>query len=96
MTGVSLDTMVLAAVACMLLVVIVLMATMAAQLKAMRREADGARKQLAKMDPSQLLLSGLQQMKEAVRALDTIDKRLQKLEALEKVQISHINLRAGR
>jgi hypothetical protein len=25
-----------------------------------------------------------------------IDKRLQKLEALEKVQLSHINIRAGR
>jgi hypothetical protein len=95
MGGISFDTIVFAAVACMLIVVIILMATMAAQLKAMRHEAEATRNQLMKMDTSQLLFSGVQYMKEAVKALDTIDKRLQKLEALEKVQISHINLRAG-
>ncbi len=31
----------------------------------------------------------------AMVALEQIDKRLQKLEAIEKVQLSHINLRQG-
>ena len=90
------ETVVLTVMACLLLVVIVLMAVLAAQLKAMRREAEAVRSQLAKMDPSQLVFSGVQQLREAVKALETIDKRLQKLEAIEKVQLSHINLRAGR
>ena len=95
MTGGSLELVLLAAVAALLLIVIVLMAMIAAQLKAMRREAEIVRGLLAKMDWGQLLFNGVQQMKDAVKALDTIDKRLQKLEAIEKVQLSHINLRAG-
>ena len=81
--------------ALLLLVIIVLMVVIARQIKAMRREAEAARSQFAKMDPSPLLFNGVQQLKEVLKALETIDKRLQKLEALEKVQISHINLRAG-
>jgi hypothetical protein len=85
----------LVAVVVLLLVAVVLMTVIAAQLKALRRETESARSQLAKMDWSQLLFNGVQQMKDAVKALETIDKRLQKLEAIEKVQLSHINLRAG-
>ena len=95
MTGGSLEVVMLAVVAVLLIVVIVLMAVIGAHLKAMRREAEAVKNQLAKMDWSQLLFNGVQQMKDAVKALDTIDKRLQKLEAIEKVQLSHINLRAG-
>lgn len=95
MTDVSLEAGMLAVVALLLLVVVVLMAAMGAQLKAMRREAEAARSQLAKMDPSPLLSNGVQQLKDVLKALETIDKRLQKLEALEKVQISHIDLRTG-
>ena len=92
----SIDTVMLGAVALLLLVAIVMMAAIAAQLKAMRRDAEAARAQLAKMDWGQLLFNGVQQLKSAVEALNTIDKRLQKLEAIEKVQLSHINVRAGR
>ena len=95
MTDVSLQAGMLAVVALLLLMVIVLMVAIARQIKAMRREAEAARSQLAKMDPSPLLFNGVQQLKDVLKALETIDKRLQKLEALEKVQISHINLRAG-
>jgi hypothetical protein len=42
-----------------------------------------------------MLLNGVQQLKQATIALEQIDKRLQKLEAIEKVQLSHINLRQG-
>ena len=93
--GASLEAVMLAVVALLLLVIIVMLAVLAAQLKGVRREAEAARNQLAQMDWSQLLFNGVQQMKDAVKALETIDKRLQKLEAIEKVQLSHINLRAG-
>jgi hypothetical protein len=89
-------TVLLGVVAVLLLATVVVLASIAAQLKVLRREAEIARGQLQKMDWSQLVFSGVQHLKEAGQALDTIDKRLQKLEALEKVQISHINLRAGR
>ena len=83
-------------VALLLLAAVVALASIAAQLKVLRREAEIARGQLQRMDWSQLVFSGVQHLKEAGQALDTIDKRLQKLEALEKVQLSHINVRAGR
>jgi predicted Holliday junction resolvase-like endonuclease len=96
MAGIPIDTVILGALAVLLLIAIIMMAAIAAQLKALRREAEATRSQLAKMDWSQLLFNGVQQMKDAVKALETIDKRLQKLEAIEKVQLSHINVRAGR
>jgi hypothetical protein len=89
-------TVLLGVVAVLLLATVVVLASIAAQLKVLRREAEIARGQLQKMDWSQLVFSGVQHLKEAGQALDTIDKRLQKLEALEKVQLSHINIRAGR
>jgi biopolymer transport protein ExbB/TolQ len=82
-------------VAFLLVVAVVLMALVATHLKAMKREAEAVRAQLAKMDWTQLLFNGVQQLKDIVKSLETIDKRLQKLEAIEKVQLSHINFRAG-
>lgn len=96
MAGGVLETVLLGVLVLLLLAAVVLMASIAAQLKALRREAEMARSQLTKMDWSQLLFNGVQYLKEAGASLDTIDKRLQKLEALEKVQLSHINIRAGR
>lgn len=89
-------TVLLGVVAVLLLSAVVVLASIASQLKALRREAEVVRSQLGRMDWSQLIFNGVQHLKEAGQALDTIDKRLQKLEALEKVQLSHINLRAGR
>ena len=94
MAGGTVETIILAAVALLLLLLVVLMGMIAGQLTAMRREVEAARKQLATMDWSQMLFNGVQQLKEAVKALDQIDKRLQKLEAIEKVQLSNINFRA--
>lgn len=94
MAGGSLETMMLAAVALMLLLVVVLMALISAQLRAMQREAEAARRQLAAMDWSQMLFNGVQLLKDVVKGLELIDKRLQKLEAIEKVQASNINFRA--
>jgi hypothetical protein len=72
-----------------------LMLVMVVQLRAMRQEVEATRLQLAKMDWGVMLLNGVQQLKQATVALEQIDKRLQKLEAIEKVQLSHINLRQG-
>jgi biopolymer transport protein ExbB/TolQ len=96
MTGGTLEIVLLGAAVALLLVAIALLIVVAAQLKGMRAEAEAVRNQLAKMDWTQLLFNGVQQLKDATKALDTIDKRLQKLEAIEKVQLSHINVRAGR
>jgi len=92
MTG---DVILLGAVVFLLLAAAILMLVMVLQLRAMRREVEATRLQLAKMDWGALLLNGVQQLKQATGALDQIDKRLQKLEAIEKVQLSHINLRQG-
>ena len=86
-------TVLLGIVAVLLLVAVAVLASIVAELKALRRETEGARALLAKMDWSQLLSNGVQHLKEAGQALDTIDKRLQKLEALEKVQLSYINVK---
>jgi hypothetical protein len=96
MPGISINTVMLGAVVFLLLVAIIMLATIVAQLKAMRRDAGATRAQLAKMDWGQLLFNGVQELKSAVESLNTIDKRLQKLEALEKVQLSQFNVRAGR
>lgn len=79
----------------LLLAAAVLMLVMVIQLRAMRHEVEATRLQLAKMDWGVMLLNGVQQLKQATVALEQIDKRLQKLEAIEKVQLSHINLRQG-
>lgn len=92
MTGENLLT---GAALLLLLAATVLMLVMVVQLRAMRREVEATRLQLAKMDWGVMLLNGVQQLKLATTALEQIDKRLQKLEAIEKVQLSHINLRQG-
>jgi hypothetical protein len=94
MTGMSVGILI-AVAAVLLLAATALMLVMVLQLRAMRREVESTRLQLAKMDWGVMLLNGVQQLKQATIALEQIDKRLQKLEAIEKVQLSHINLRQG-
>jgi sensor domain CHASE-containing protein len=91
MAGISLEVL-LGGVVLLLLAAAVLMLVMVVQLRAMRREVEATRIQLAKMDWSVMLFNGVQQLKQAIVALEQIDKRLQKLEALEKVQLSHIKV----
>ncbi len=89
------ETMLIGAVIILLFAAAVLMLVMVVQLRAMRREVEATRLQMTKMDWGAMLFNGIQQLKQATEALEQIDKRLQKLEALEKIQISHINLRQG-
>jgi Tfp pilus assembly protein PilV len=94
MTGTALETAFLAAPAALLLAAVVLLGLIAAQLAALRRDAQAVHKQLAAMDWSPMLFNGVQQLREIAKALDLIDKRLQKLEAIQKVTASNISLRA--
>jgi hypothetical protein len=80
----------------LLFAAVVLMGLIVLRLASIQREIESTRKQIGTMDWGVMLLKGVQQLKEIVTALDQIDKRLQKLEAIEKVQLSHINVRAGR
>lgn len=57
-------------------------------LRKMRTEQQATRRVIASGDPTSLVSSVQASAREAVRILDVIDKRLQKLEALEKLQIS--------
>jgi hypothetical protein len=57
-------------------------------MRAMRGEQQAMRRAIANMDWTTVFSNLQGSSKESVRILDIIDKRLQKLEALEKLQIS--------
>lgn len=65
-------------------------------MRAMRAEQGAMRRALANMDWTTALGHLQNSGKESVRILDIIDKRLQKLEALEKLQISQSSFKQGR
>ena len=58
-------------------------------LRKMRTEQQATRRAIGSADATGVLSNLQVSAKEAVRILDVIDKRLQKLEALEKLQISN-------
>jgi len=92
----SIETVLMGTLVALLFFATTLMLIISFQLRAMRGEAALAREQLAKMDWGPLLMTGVRELREAAHALEEINKRLQKLEEIEKVQLSHINVRAGR
>jgi hypothetical protein len=57
-------------------------------MRAIRAEQQAMRRAIANMDWTSVFSNLQSSSKESVRILDIIDKRLQKLEALEKLQIS--------
>jgi hypothetical protein len=61
-------------------------------LRAMRAEQQAMRRVIANMDWTTVFSNMQAHAKESVRILDILDKRLQKLEALEKLQISQSNV----
>ncbi|HUF81166.1 MAG TPA: hypothetical protein VMN03_08520 [Burkholderiales bacterium] len=81
--------------ALLLALMVILMMVLVMQLIGMRREARETRALIAKMDWGAMLFNNVQQLKAAVEALEHIEKRLQKLEALEKVHLSNMSPRAG-
>jgi len=60
-------------------------------MREMRAEQQAMRRALANMDWTTLFSNMQTHGKESVRILDIIDKRLQKLEALEKIQLTQTN-----
>jgi uncharacterized protein (DUF58 family) len=65
-------------------------------MRAMRNELQAMRRAISNMDWTSVLGHLQNSSKESVRILDIIDKRLQKLEALEKLQISNSQFNKGR
>ena len=60
-------------------------------LRAIRAEQQAMRRVIAAMDWTSVFSSMQAHAKESVRILDILDKRLQKLEALEKIQVTQTN-----
>ena len=58
-------------------------------LRGVRAEQQATRRVIANMDWTSVFSNMQAHAKESVRILDILDKRLQKLEALEKIQLSH-------
>lgn len=65
-------------------------------MRAMRAEQGAMRRAISSMDWTTVLGHLQNSGKESVRILDIIDKRLQKLEALEKLQISQSSFKQNR
>jgi len=65
-------------------------------IREMRAGQQAMRRVVANMDWTGVLANMQSSARESVRLLDIIDKRLQKLEALEKLQISQSQFNAGR
>ncbi len=63
-------------------------AVIVSTMRHMRSEQQATRRAIASADSTSVFSNLQASAKEAVRILDVIDKRLQKLEALEKLQIS--------
>jgi hypothetical protein len=61
-------------------------------LRAMYQEQRSLHRVIVQMDWSAILANTQHHAKESVRILEVIDKRLQKLEALEKLQISQFDV----
>lgn len=92
MTDATVQIVVMGALVALLVFAVILMAVIAARLNAVRREAEAARALIAKMDWGAMLFNNVQQLKAAVDALGQIEKRLQKLEEIQKVQLSNTNI----
>ena len=87
------ETVLLSAIALLLGLVAALMVMLVMELKKLRGEAVDMRGLVAKMDWGAMLFNNVQQHRSAVEALDHIEKRLQKLEEIEKVHLSKLSNR---
>jgi hypothetical protein len=65
-------------------------------MRAMRAEQQAMRRVIANMDWTTVLSSMQGYGKESVRILDILDKRLQKLEALEKIHLTQMDTNTRR
>jgi len=79
-----------------LVVTVVATAFLVNTMRAMRLEQQAMRRAIANMDWTSVFSNLQSSSKESVRILDILDKRLQKLEALEKLQISQSQFKQQR
>jgi len=74
-------------------VAVLTLVMLASAFRAIREQQDSTNRILSSKDLGPALHGLVQQTKEMNRLLGNIDKRLEKLEALEKVQIANMSLR---
>ncbi len=60
-------------------------------MRGLREEQQAVRRVLANMDSTSVFSNMQAHAKESVRILDILDKRLQKLEVIEKIQLTQTN-----
>jgi hypothetical protein len=92
----NVEAMQAATLALLAVIAVVAVLTLVSLLRAVafiREGRDAAQKMIAERDSGPALHGLVQQTREVNRQLANIDKRLEKLEALEKVQIAHFNYR---
>ena len=91
MTTDSILLAILAVLTLGLIVVSIATLFLISNLRAMRAEQQAMRRVIANMDWTTVLSSMQGYGKESVRILDILDKRLQKLEALEKIHLTQMD-----
>lgn len=91
MTSESILLAILAVLSVILLLVGIAILILVRTMREMRADQQAMRRALANMDWTSVFSNMQSHAKESVRILDILDKRLQKLEALEKVQLSQSN-----
>jgi len=88
------DSLLLAILAVLILILILAgfaTAFLVGAMRGLRAEHQAMRRSLANMDWTTVFSNMQAHAKESVRILDILDKRLQKLEAIEKIALSQTN-----
>ena len=91
MTNESILLAILVVLALILILVGIATAFLIKAMRAQRAEQQAMRRVVTNMDWTSAFSNMQAHGKESVRILDIIDKRLQKLEALEKIQLTQTN-----
>ena len=91
MTTESLLLAILAVLAVILILVWIATIFLVKAMRAQRAEQQAIRRVVANMDWTSVFSNMQAHAKESVRILEILDKRLQKLEALEKIQLTQTN-----
>lgn len=82
---------ILAVLALILLMVVIGIIILTKAMRGQRAEQQAMRRVIANMDWTSVFSNMQAHAKESVRILDILDKRLQKIEALEKIQLTQTN-----
>ena len=91
MTSDSILLAILAVLTVILVLIGIAILILVSTMRALRADQQATRRALANMDWTSVFSNMQSHAKESVRILDILDKRLQKLEALEKIQLTQSN-----